>query len=112
MKKIYIYIGLLLIILNSIIGKMFTDYKSFNWLLGNLIIITNIIFLQIIYNSKISDGFKISLNFIIPFIGIVTFILCLISKNKLENNIIFSGIIILLSLQTILLLISNKINNK
>lgn len=114
MKNIYFIIGFIAVLINSLIGVIFKNYETFNWLTADAVIILNVLLLQILFYSKISDGFKISLNFIFPILGIVTFILSIKLENKLENNILLVWMIILLSIQTILLIIPNtlKTNKK
>lgn len=109
MKNIYIVIGLVAVLINSLIGIIFKTYETFNWLFADAVIILNVILLQILYHSKISDGFKVALNFILPVLGFVTFILSLKLENKLENNFLLSGILILFSIQIILLMITNTL---
>ena len=95
--------------INSLIGVIIKNYETFNWLTADAVIILNVLLLQILYYSKISDGFKIALNFIFPVLGFVSFILSIKLENKLENNILLVGMIILLSIQTILLIITNSL---
>jgi hypothetical protein len=109
MKNIYIIIGFIAVLINSLIGVIFKNYEIFNWLTADAVIILNILLLQILSYSKISDGFKIALNFIFPVLGFVSFILSIKLENKLENNILLVGMIILLSIQTILLIITNSL---
>lgn len=95
--------------INSLIGIIFKNYETFNWLTADAVIILNVLLLQILYYSKISDGFKIALNFIFPVLGFVSFILSIKLEKKLENNILLVGMLILLSIQTILLIITNSL---
>jgi len=110
MKNINLKIGLVLILVNSTIGMIFNSYETFNWLFVDFVIIFNITLLQIAYYSKISDGFKVALSFILPIIGVVTFLLSLELERKIENNIFLSGILILFSIQIIILMIAKTIN--
>ena len=109
MKNLYLIIGLILISINSIIGLIFTNYSSFNWLVSDLIILINILFLFLFSNSKISDGFKFSIPFIYVITGLTTFILSINLEKKIENNFILSSILILVSVQIILFIITNSL---
>lgn len=109
MKNIYIIIGFIAVLINSLTGVIFKNYETFNWLTADAVIILNVLLLQILSYSKISDGFKIALNFIFPVLGFVSFILSIKLENKLENNILLVVMIILLSIQTILLIITNAL---
>jgi hypothetical protein len=112
MKNIYIILGLIAVLINSLIGVIFKNYETFNWITADAVIILNVLLLQILSYSKISDGFKISLNFIFPVLGLVTFILSIKLENKLENNFLLSSIVFLLSIQTIILIIIKAVNKK
>ena len=109
MKYINLAIGLLVVVINSLIGLIFTSYQTFNWLSSDAIIIINVLLLQILFQSKISDGFKVALTFIFPILGLISFILSLKLMCKLENNMLLSGILIILSIQIVLLLITNAL---
>lgn len=114
MKNIYIILGFIAVLINSLIGVILKNYETFNWLTADAVIILNVLLLQILSYSRISDGFKIALNFIFPILGLITFIFSIKLENRFENNILLTGMIILLSIQTILLIITNalKTNKK
>jgi hypothetical protein len=111
MKNIYILIGLVAVFVNSMIGIIFKAYGTFNWLTADAVIILNVILLQILSHSKISDGFKVALNFIFPVLGFVTFILSIRLEKQIENNNLLSVLIILLYIQIFLLIITNKLKS-
>lgn len=111
MKNIYIILGLMAVFVNSLIGIIFKAYGTFNWLTADAVIILNVILLQILSHSKISDGFKVALNFIFPVLGFVTFILSIRLEKQLENNFLLSLMIILLSIQIFLLIITNTLKS-
>lgn len=112
MKNIYIIIGIIIVLINSLFGLIFKNYETFNWLTANAVIILNVLLLQILSHSKISDGFKVALNFIFLVLGFVSFILSIKLEKKLENNILLSSIIIILAIQIILLIITNALKPK
>ena len=106
MKNIYLIIGLLLVLVNSFIGLILTDYQTYNWILSDAIIIVNTLLLQYISRSEINDGFKVSMTLIFPIIGLISFLMSLNLEEKFENNISFIGILILVSLQFVFLIIT------
>lgn len=111
MKNIYIILGFIAVLINSLIGVIFKNYETFNWLTANAVIILNVILLQILSHSKISDGFKVALNFIFLVLGFVTFILSIRLEKQIENNVLLSVMIILLSIQIFLLIITNTLKS-
>lgn len=109
MKNIYIIIGAVVVLINSLIGLIFTSYQTFNWLTADVLIITNAFLLHFLAHSKISDGFKVALSFIFPVLGLISFFFSLRLEAKLENNISLVGILILTSIQIIILIIANSL---
>jgi hypothetical protein len=107
MKKIYLAIGLILVVLNTIIGLIFSGYSTFNFISSDIVIIINTLLLSAIANSKISDGFKVSFSFIFPLLGFVSFILACIMDNKLNDNILLTGVLIISTIQITLLIFTS-----
>lgn len=111
MKKIYLIIGLIGLILNTICGFVFTGYSAFNYVSSDVVILVNTILLYYMSNIKISDAFKVSLSFLFPFLGLISFILASIMKNKFEDNFIFICILIITTFQISIIAISKFIKN-
>ena len=109
MKNIYIIIGAVVVLINSLIGLIFSSYQTFNWLTSDVVIIINALLLHFLSHSKISDGFKVSLTFIFPVLGLISFFFSLRLEDQLENNISLVGILILTAIQIILLIIANSL---
>lgn len=107
MKNIYLTIGAVIIVINSVIGLIFNSYTTFNWLSSDVVILINTLFLYYISSSKIHDGFKVALSFILPSIGLLSFILSLKLEKKIENNIILVFLICSIAIQFLLLIITN-----
>jgi hypothetical protein len=105
MKNIFTYIGIVLFLLNSFVGLIFSKYNFYNWLTNDIIIIINTFLLSLLANSKQKDGFKISLSFILPVIGAIQFIIGSIMQNKTQDNILLITIVFLFSIQFSLLLL-------
>lgn len=109
MKNIYIIIGAVVVLINSLIGLIFSSYQTLNWLSSDIIIIINAALLHFLAHSKISDGFKVALTFIFPIFGLISFCFSLGIVDKFENNISLVGILILTSIQIIFLIIANPL---
>lgn len=110
MSKITSYIGLLLIAVNTIIGLLISNYLPFNWLSVDVILIINTILLSRLSSEKISDGYKISLSFIYPFLCFVSIVLALLSPEKFKDNYYLIGFIFILLIEVSLFLIAKNIN--
>lgn len=106
MTKIILFFGTLLIIVNSIIGLLISNYLPFNWLAVDIVLVINIILLYKISISKMNNGFKISLSFIFPILGLTSIILAILSPNKYEDNYYLISFILILLLEVSFYLIS------
>lgn len=111
MKNIYILFCLVFVILNSIIGLIFSFYPLFNWLTANFVIIINAVLLNQLVNSNINDAFKVSLSFIFPVMGVITFILSLFMPEKIEDNLMFATMLIIFTFQLVLYIIVYLLKN-
>jgi hypothetical protein len=110
MKSIFIYTGLLLIFLNSIIGLILNVYDAFNWITNDVIILFNILIMLQLTQLNVKDGFKIGLGFLFPIIAILEFVLGIVLKNRFEDNIYLILILILVFIQIVLLIIGKIIS--
>ena len=107
MKSIFIYLGTLAIVLNSIIGIIIPTYSQHKWLTNDVIIIINTILLTIVARSKLKDGFKISFSFLLPSLGFIQLIFGIFLQNKLENNFQLLAILLIFFIQLLFLLLGN-----
>lgn len=60
----------------------------------------------------LKDGFKISLHVLFPILGGMEFVLSLFSTKTFENNWFLLVIVLSLAVQSIILLITNKVSIK
>lgn len=112
MRKIYLIIGLIGLILNTICGLVFTGYSAFNYISSDIVILVNTILLYYISNIKIRDAFKISFSFVLPFLGLISFILASIMKNEFKDNFLFMCILIITTFQISIIAITKKFVKK
>jgi len=109
MSKIIIYLGSLLVAVNTIIGLLISNYSPFNWLSIDVILIINTILLSKLSTDNISNGYKISLSFIYPFLCIVSIVLALLSPDKFKDNYYVIGFVFLMLIEISLYLIAKNI---
>ena len=102
MKNLVLIIGGILLLLNFILGVIFSVYKPFNIGLNSAVIFLNTLLLYILGVSKIKDGFKISLSFLFLIAAIIEFRWALFIPSMLENNIALAMLILLFVGQLIL----------
>jgi hypothetical protein len=109
MSKIIIYLGSLFVLVNTIIGLLISNYLIFNWLSVDFILIINTILLSKLSNDNISNGYKISLSFICPFLCFVSIVLAVLSPEKFKDNFYLIGFIFIMLIEVSLFLISKNL---
>ena len=113
MKKSIISIGALLILNNLVFGLIISAYDSFNLTISTITIALTIIILLVINGGvKLNDGFNVSLNIIIPIIGIIQYLFALFMPNHFNDNWGLITIILLVVTEVILLIAANSISSK
>jgi hypothetical protein len=109
MSKIIIYLGSLFVLVNTIIGLLISNYLIFNWLSVDFILIINTILLSKLSNDNISNGYKISLSFICPFLCFVSIVLAVLSPEKFKDNFYLIGFIFIMLIEVSLFLIAKNL---
>ena len=89
MKKVFIFSGLLLLILNSLLGLILSRYEPFNWIINDFIILINVAFLGYLATSRIKDAFKFGLTLLLFVAGLAEFLLGLFMESYLTDNFLF-----------------------
>ena len=112
MSKIILLLGTLLIIVNTIIGLLLSNYLPFNWISVDIVLLINTILLyQISSNAIISNGYKISLSLIFPLLRLTSIILAILSTEKYKDNYYLIGFISILAIEIILFLLAKNIKS-
>ncbi len=86
MKNTFLYTGALMLLLNSIVGLILSFYDVFNWVVNDIVIVFNIGALLYLSVSKIKDGFKFGMSFLILFLFLAQFVIGLFLDNSLNDN--------------------------
>ena len=111
MKNLTLILGGIILLLNSIIGLIFSSYKPFNIGLNTGVIIVNTLMLYILGVSKIKDGFKISLSFLFLIAAVMEFVTAFLVSESFENNVALTILILLFACQVILYVIAFIMTN-
>ena len=113
MNKTILWIGGVFAILNLLIGLIVSAYGGVNIAVTTMIIIlTTVIILGVNCSMRLKDGFKVSLNFIIPVIGLIEYFFALFMPNRFTDNWCLIVILILLAFEVIILIGTKSISNK
>lgn len=102
MKNLTLVLGGILLVLNVLIGLIFSSYKPFNIGLNSAVIIINTLLIYSLGVVQIKDGFRISLSFLFMIAAVVEFFIALFVPETWENNVALTILILLFAAQTIL----------
>lgn len=110
MKQIIIVI--ILLVANLLFGLILPSYEVFNLFVSSLVIVATTALLFCLNVIILKDGFKISLHVLFSILGAIEFVLSLFSSKTFENNWFLLSIVLSLAVQSIILLITNKVSTK
>jgi hypothetical membrane protein len=111
MKKIFIYSGALLLMLNSLLGLVLSAYEPFNWVLNDGVILVNIALFNYVALSNIKDGFKFSMTLFFFVSGLAEFLLGLFMKSYFTDNLLLILLCLMLIIQVGVLAVVRSISN-
>jgi hypothetical protein len=112
MKKSVLFLGFILILLNSAIGIVISGYNPINVGLVDLSIAISTGLIYYTSVSPMNDGFKIGLNYLFVFSGLIRVICALLFLGDIKNSISIIIFIVILSIEIILIFISENLKNK
>lgn len=110
MKKIFIYSGALLLMLNSLLGLILSAYEPFNWVLNDGVILVNIALFNYVAVSNIKDGFKFSMTMFFFVSGLAEFLLGLFMKSYFTDNLLLILMCLILIIQVGVLAVVRSIS--
>jgi FtsH-binding integral membrane protein len=104
MKNLLIVTGIILIILNTIIGLIVTKYSPFNYLMVDFSVLISTILIYLFSNSNVSTGYKIGLTTFFSFTGLIKIILSIIAQPHFQDNLYLTTILGIIAFEIICLL--------
>ena len=112
MSKFALIFGVIILLLNTVLGFLITNYESFNWIFADFVIVINVLIVQKFIDGNISDGFKVSGIFILFILALISFILAILSPNKIQDNYFFVGFLFILMVQITLYFLFKSLYSK
>lgn len=112
MKNLTLTIGGIAFALNLLFGFLLSGYEPFNVGFTSVVIVLTTLLIYLLRVIPMKDGFVIGLGFLFLFLGVVEFILGLISRPSMTDNGIVVATVILLAIQVGILLICSSISKK
>lgn len=112
MKKTILIIGIVLIILNTLIGFMSSSYKENNIVLVDLSLLLSTGLIYGLFESKLADGFKIGLTVLFLITGFIRMLVALFSNENVTDNFSIIILLVILTFEIICFVVSKFLNNK
>lgn len=109
MSKLILIFGSLLLFVNTLFGLIISSYLPLNWVAVDIVFLINILLLYKISSSQMNNGYKISLSFIFPFLGIISTILAVISPDKFKDNYCLVGYVFILFIEVVFYLLATNL---
>lgn len=109
MSKLILIFGSLLIVLNTILGMFISSYSPLNWISVDAVLLINTLLLYKTSISQINSGFKVSLSFVFPFLGIISIVLATLSPEKWKDNYYLIGFVLILFVEISFYLIAKNL---
>lgn len=112
MKKTTLIITAILLIVNILFGVLLSSFKPFNVGFTSIVILLTGGLIYLLQCIKMKDAFAISLSFVFAVLGIIEYVLAILSPEQIPDNGHVIATIVLLVIQLIILLICNLTSNK
>ena len=112
MKKIFLVLGGLLVLINTTIGLIFSYYKPFNMTMADVSIVLSTALIYGVYTSKMADGFKIGFTVVFAITGLIRFVCSVVSPEQFKDNMAFLVFIIFLAIEGLSFFVGNSLKNK
>ena len=113
MKNLTLAIGGIALTLNLLFGFLFlSEYETFNVIFTSIVIFLTTLLIWLLRVVPMKDGFVVGLGFFFLFLGIIEFILGLVSEPEITDNGIVIAAILLFMFSVVLLLICSSISKR
>lgn len=103
MKTLTVCIGLILIVVNVLVGLIMKDFQTENVIASSCVLLVNAALLYALTDLKMKDGFKVSFFVLFPLFCLIEYVLAVLSPIRFHDNMYFVGIICCFAIQFILL---------
>lgn len=111
MTKLIVIFGSLLLLVNTILGLLISSYLPLNWVAVDVVLLINTLLLYKISTSQMNNGFKVSLSFILTFLGIISTAVAALSPDKWKDNYYLIGFSLILFIEISLYLIATNLKS-
>ena len=113
MKKSIILAGVVLVLVNLLMGLIIPAYGCINLVTSTVILVLTAVVL-ILINGRMSlkDGYVGSLNILIPIIGLIQYLIAIFMPSRFSDNWGLITLLVLIAIEAIILVAANSISTK
>ena len=86
MKNIFLFGGIITILMNSLAGIILTSFPTYNWVLADVSILFSAGLIFVLYTRFLDNAFKIAFTFLFLISGLFRYVLSLFANSEIENN--------------------------
>ncbi len=113
MKQSIIIIGSILVVVNLLLGLIISAYGCVNLVASTVILVlTAVILLLANGRMGLKDGYVVSLNILIPIIGLIQYLIAVFMPSRFSDNWGLITLLVLTAIEAILLVAANSITTK
>jgi hypothetical protein len=112
MKNTFLVLGGLLVLINTMIGLVFSSYNQFNMIMADISILLSTTLIYGAYTSKMADGFKIGFTVLFAITGLIRFVCSVVSPEQFKDNMAFLVFIIFLAIEGLSFFVGYSLKNK
>lgn len=110
MKQTIIIIGIILCVLNLLIGLILSAYGWQNVVCSTMAIIATTVFSLMGISTSMKDGFKLGLLLLFSVVGLIQFLLAALMPSTFTDNWCLIAILLLLLAEVATLIITHKVS--
>lgn len=113
MKQSIILIGSILVIVNLLLGLIISAYGCINLVASTVILVlTAVVLLLVNGRMSLKDGYVVSLNILIPIIGLIQYLIAIFMPSRFSDNWGLITLLGLIAIEAILLVATSSISKK
>lgn len=112
MKNLTLTVGGIALALNLLFGVLLSGYAWFNVGFTSFVIILTTLLIYLLRVLPMKDGYVIGLSFFFLLLGVVEFILGLISRPTVSDNGIVIATVLMFAFEAVLLIICSSISKR
>lgn len=113
MKRSIFLIGSILVIVNLMLGMIISAYGYINLVASTVILVLTAVVLLLVNGlMSLKDGYVVSLNILIPIIGLIQYLIAIFMPSRFSDNWGLITLLVLIAIEAILLVATNSISKK